>query len=579
MDYTIEVYDTWGRRIAAYDEVPLLELTRSCPGERDRVAGLLPKDLTDLSHAYRVRAVLDGKVFCDVPIEVVNPAWGDERKLILDKYVSFHEVMEIDARGPLRPGNTFVSRAYTNREISAIVRDVINSALGSLHYTVTHTAYPDGAQREYSKFLARRQPGNELEVGGISEGQWVGSDRMDLSGAYAKDGDTIAGIEVDGDAWPDLRMMLIDAEETSRNTHAIKWHPEVAEWTDSQYAASGYKHKADAAKALLQDLLDTKGIDYIELNPHRNAAGEYDDRVDAYGRYLGLVYGGGECFNAALVEQGLAEVYLYEDGKYHVPEMALKDFFSYAGVHGNSVEATGVSLSSFDVRGGALEVLTALAYGSGGFVFSVSPDLTVRFRRADTPDRVVFFDPAATGVQLGSDSSGLVNYLYFEGSPLGAMGEQTYSRSESIDEYGLRSGRLEYFSISHAKDAEKIAEGLLQDVAYPEPSGTVTFFRGMPDLEAGEIVEFRDGPLRRLERELGEEWGARFSGKLVGRVRKVRHRISGRQVTTTAFLSSPLRSVLGPMGFIVRGQDSPAEFFEFRLDDPLVGLDLGFHLD
>ena len=177
--------------------------------------------------------------------------------------------------------------------------------------------------------LARCTSDNALEIGGITKGQWVGAARIDASEAYAKDGDTISGLKVDGVSWPDVRLMMIDAEETSLNSHAKKRHPETALWSSERYANSGYKLFADRAKALLQQLLETKGISHIELNPHRNNNGAFDDRVDAYGRYIGRVFGGSECFSAALVEQGLADVYLYEDGTYHVPEHHLKDFFSY----------------------------------------------------------------------------------------------------------------------------------------------------------------------------------------------------------------------------------------------------------
>jgi len=579
MDYVIEVYDTWGRRIALYDEVPLLEVQRSSPDQRDRIRGLLPQEITDLSHAYRIRVLIAGKLFCEALVEELSPAWGDERKLILDKYVTFQQVVEIDALGPIRNGNTEVSRAYTNREISAIVKDVINSAPGPLHYTVTHEAYPEGAQREYAKFLARKTAENELEIGGIAEGQWVGTERIDASAAYAKDGDTIAGLVVDGAAWPDLRMMMIDTEETARNTHAIDRHPEVAAWTDARYEASGYKRQADAAKVFLQDLIDTKGIGYIELNPHKNSLGEYDDRVDAYGRYIGLVYGSGECFNAALVEHRLADVYLYENGAYHVPELKLKEFYSYAGVHAESVETAGVNLASLDVKGGALEALTALAYAAGGFVFSVDPDLVVAFHRADQAGRVLYFDPVAMSVQLGSRSADLCNHVYFQGNPLSLNEGQSYTRQESVDEFGFHGGRFTYFSVTRAEDADKVVEGLLEDTAYPEPSGKVTIFGGHADIAVGEIVELRGGPLRRLDRELDDEWGGRFLEKLTGRVREVRHRLSGQHVSTTAYLTSPLRSVENPMGFMVRSQESASALFEFRLDAALVGLDLGFHLD
>jgi len=579
MDYLIEIFDSWGRRVAAYNDVPLLDVMRSSPDVADEIRGLLPFNTGDLSNAYRVRVYVDGAKCCEGLVEYVRPQWSDTRKLILDKYVTFHEVLEFAARSPQRNGNTPVSRAYTNREIGAMVKDILNSAPGPIHYWVDHGAYPEGAEREYAKFLARKTDENELETGGISEGQWAGGERIDAGAAYAKDGDTIAGLVVDGEAWPDLRLMLVDAEEMARNAHAESRHPEVAFWTDDEYDRSVYKRRADAATAFLQQLIDEEGVEYIELNPHRNAAGEFDDRVDAYGRYVGLVYGGEKCFNAALVEQGLADVYLYEDGKYHVPEMALKDFYSYVGPHEDSIEITGVTLGEFDVRGGVLEVLTALAYAAGGYIFSVDVDLGVRFRRAGKADRVFFHDPVTIGIRLGSDASALRNILYFSGDPFTGTLSKTYACGESIDEYGVRAGDLEYFSVSAESDADKLVAGLLDDVSYPEFIGAITFFDGEGTLCVGDIVEVRGEVLRRFERELPGEWGGRFAGKLVGCVRGIGHRFTGKQVTTTVYLTSPLRSVGNPLSFVVRSQPGATTLFEFRLDDATVGLDMGFHLD
>lgn len=579
MRYEIEVFDRWERRIAVFDDAPLLDVIRSTPDDADCIRGLLPSGIPELGHAYRIAVRLEGERICEGLVELLRPCWSDARKLILDRYVTFHELLEVEARSPMRAGNTRVSRACVQRELAAAVKDIINAAPGPIHYTVAHTAYPDGACREFAKFLARTNSENELESGGISEGQWVGADRLDVSNAYAKDGDTIAGIVVDGAPWPDCRLMLIDAEERTRNAHAIKRHPEIAGWSGAQYDASPYKRRAEAATALLQRLIDTKGIDFIELNPHRDASGAFDDRVDAYGRYLGLVYGGGECFNAALVEEGLADVYLWEEGRYHVPEMALKDFFSYAGQHEDSVENTGITLNDFDVKGGAIEVLTALCYMAGGYVFSVDLDLAVRFRRAAAVDRVLYFDPVTTGIHLGSDSRGMVNYLSVEGHPLSALAPFSQSQAQSIGAYGLRGGRLEYFSLTQRADAEKLAAGLLEDLAWPEPAGQVLFHQGDPGVRVGDLLALRGLPLRRCDQEAPEEWGGRFTGKHVGRVRQVRHRLSGKHVSTTVLLGSPLRSVGNPLQFIVCGQDSARSLFEFRLDDAVVGLDMGYHLD
>ena len=579
MDYCIEIYDMWGRRTAAFEEVPLLEAPRSGPDGADEIRGLLPAEIVSLGPGYRVRVLIDGRLFCEAPVQWTAPQWGDTRKLILDRYVPFHEIVEFGARGPLRGGNTMVRRAFKNREISALVRDIINSAPGSLHYYVNHEAYPDGAIREYEKFIGRRRSVDILETGGISTGSWAGGARIDISAAWAKDGDTLAGVRVDGEPWPDIRLMMIDAEELTRTSHAQKRRPEVAFWSDARYAASGYARRAGAAKQFLQHLLDTKGIDYIELNPHRNAQGEFDDRVDAYGRYLGLLFGGGECFNAALVEQGLAGVYLYDDGRYLVPELALKEFYSYTGRFRDSIAYCGESIEELDVACGAIEILAALAYCAGGRLISVDPSLGLSFREAEAPDRTIAFDPLRMNVQIGADASRLCNILYLGGNPLSGGSSQRFTRGESIPEYGPKARRLDFFPMSLGSDVTKLGGGLLEDLAYPAPSGWVTFFGGDAGIEAGDLIELRDGPLRRLGRALPGEWAGRFEGRLVGRVHRVRHRFSGKNVRTMVFLTSPLRSVEDPLAFIVRGQGAAGSLFEFRLDTGAVGLDMGYHLD
>jgi hypothetical protein len=448
-----------------------------------------------------------------------------------------------------------------------------------VHYTVDHNAYPDGAEREYDKFQARRTETNELEIGGISEGQWVGAARIDATGAYAKDGDTIAGLVVDGEAWPDVRFMMIDCEETSLNSHAVSRHPEVADWDAARYARSGYKVKADAATDFLQLLMDTKGIDYIELNPHRDANGEFDDRVDAFGRYIGLVYGGGECFNAALVEQALADVYLYQDGKFHVPEMALKEFFSYRGEVMDSIEETTAVLSEFDVDGGLFEVLTALAYAARGYIWSVSPEGAVTFREAQRPDNVAFFRRHRNGLTYGADGDSIANFLVIQGSPETGTLDKSYVIGDSADRFGLRARFLDYFSLNREEDADQLAAGLLDDLAYPEVIGEVVFFQGLADIDVGDLIEFRDGNLRRVDPPLDGEWDNRFDGRLIARIKEVTHRFTGRHVETKLRLTSPLRSVANPISFITRSQPPAGNLFQFRLDEEAVGLDLGYHLD
>ncbi len=579
MNYTIEIYDSSGLRVAAYHDVPLLDAVHAGADQPDAIRGLLPKEVNTLGHTFRLRVLVEDRPFCEGWVEEVLPQWGDTEKLILDKYVSFHEVVECEARNPKQNLHGSVTRAYVNREISAMVKDVINSAPGALHYWVQHAEFPEGAFWEYQKFQARRAPENELEIGGISQGQWVGRNRMDFSGAYAKDGDTIAGLVVDGQPWPDVRLMMIDAEELTRNSHAIERHPEVAGWTDAQYAASHYRRKAVAARDQLDGLIGARGIDYIELNSHKNALGAYDDRVDAYGRYMALVYGGLACFNAALVELGVAEVYLWREGRYLVPDMALKEFYSYNGIHEDSIQDTGVVLTAYDVRGRALEALAALAYAAGGYGVWADAEHAVYFKNMDHVDRVVFYDPLRIAVQLGSHSEGMCNHITLEGNPVGGVSNAHFIRGDSIDAFGIRSESLRCFSITRIEDGMKLATGLLQDIAYPETAGAVTFLRGEPEVRVGDVLEFRGNVFRRLEQDLPGAWGGRFAGKLVGRVCRVQHRFTGKQAVTTAFLTSPLRSVPDPLHFIVRGQPSASALFAFRLDDAAVGLDMGFHLD
>jgi len=579
MNYTLEIIDAWGRRRATLHEAPLLRVSRGATNEPATITGILPEEAGEIGPGCQLRVHIDGKLFCVAEVQATTPQWSDARKLILDTYVPFHEVLGIQASTSPARLNRRVSRAYTNRDITAIVRDVVNAALGPLHYWVDHTAYPEGANREHAKFLARKTTDNELEVGGISAGQWVGSDRIDASAAYAKDGDTISGLVVDGAAWPDLRLLMIDCEESGRNSHAFKRHPETAFWSNDEYNRSIYKQRADAATANLQHLLDTHGIDFVELNPHRDATGAYDDRVDAYGRYIALIYGGGQCFNAAQVEQGHADVYLYNDGRYHDPEMALKDYYSYQGVHRASLHAAPALLQEFDITAGALEILTALAYAAGGYTFHIDAEDGLHFCPAAAPNRVVYFDPHRMSVHFGRNTTDLGNIIYLKGNPyLGALNE-TYTRGESIGEYGPATRRFEFYSLTTTADAARLAAGMLDDLAYPAVTGYIEFLDGNAELAPGDLIELRGAPLRRIERELPGEYGGRFSGKLVARATRVEHRLAGRHLQTRVYLGPPLRSVDNPLSYIVRSQPGASTLFEFRLDAPAVGLDLGFHLD
>jgi len=579
MNYTIEIYDRAGVRVARFSEVPLLEVVQSGPDDYDRIAGLLPVSLTRFGVGYTVRARIEDAHWATATVTEVRPAWGEARRLILDRYVNFQEVLAFEAQRDGGEANRPIARTFKNQRVDAIVRAAINSAPGPVHYTVSHNAYPDGATREYEKFLARKVLTDALPLGGIESGQWVDSARIDTDTAYAKDGDTIAGLVVDGVAWPDLRLMLIDCEETSLNNHAIGRHPEIASWTDAQYNASAYKHRADAATARLQHYLDTKGLDYIELNPHQDASGVYDDRVDAYGRYIGLVYGAGECFNAGLVEEGHADVYLYDEGRYHVPEMALKDFFSYRGVYGDSVAECSVVVAAFEARGGVLEVLTALAALADGHVFHVDHERAVHFRPGNVVDDVVVFDPVTAGIELGHDTEGMANLLRVQGDPMHGGVDTYVGEQESIDRFGVAFRFFPYFALSQPADAARLAAGLLKDLAWPRRVGNARFHRGIAGIEPGILLEFRGGPLEERDADLSGAWGGDFTERIVGRVHRVIHRIAGLSVETQLDLTSPYRSVDRPLTFITRSQDSLSAFFQFRLDDASIGLDVGYHLD
>ncbi len=579
MRYSVEVFDRAGLRVGHFDEVPLLEIERNGPDGVDRIEGLLPLSLDRFGVGYTIRVLLDDVLAASARVVEARPAWGDTRRLILDRYVDFQELLAFVAERDRSEENRRVARSHKNQRVDALVRDVLNSTLGPVHYSVAHTSYPDGAEREYGKFSARRAWTDALEIGGITTGQWVDAIRIDLTGAEAKDGDTISGLVVDGVAWPDLRLMMIDCEETSLNSHAIKRHPEIVAWTSDQYDLSVYKRRADAAKARLQSFMDVHGIDYIELNPHQDASGAFDDRTDAFGRYLGLVYGGGQCFNAAMVEEGHADVYLYDDGRYHVPEMALKEFYSYTGPHEASVEPCSALVGAFEARGGALEVLTALAALGGGYVFRVDTSGVVHFQRGDRIDHVVTLDPVHTGVELGRDVRGLVNLLRIQGDPMHGGVDGYHDEDNSIDVFGTHFRYFAYFALSQTDDAERLAEGLLRDLAWPARVGRALFHRGVAAIDVGALLEFRGEVLVERDAPLAEVWGEDLGERLVGRVSRVVHRIAGESVETRLDLTSPFRSVANPLSFITRSQDSLSAFFQFRLDDASIGLDTGFHLD
>ena len=156
MDYRIEVYDPEGRRIHSFTEVPLLEVTRTAPDQQDTIRGVLPDTVSSMGPGHSVKVYLEDTLFTGGAVVSFSPHWGDTRRLVLGQYVPFHEVMQFEAEQEARIGNTWVSRAYTNWNIAAIVKDVINTASGAIHYWVDHTVYPEGALRNTTNSLRGR---------------------------------------------------------------------------------------------------------------------------------------------------------------------------------------------------------------------------------------------------------------------------------------------------------------------------------------------------------------------------------------------------------------------------------------
>jgi hypothetical protein len=298
--------------------------------------------------------------------------------------------------------------------------------------------------------------------------------------------------------------------------------------------------------------------------------------VDMFGRYVALVYGGGLCFNAAMVESGEAGVHLHHEGACHDPDMELKDYFSYTGPAEASVGASPVVPRAYTTEGGLLEHLTSLAAVAGGWLWSVDPDGRVAFREPARPDRVLFDDPLRMGVALGTDRAGMANALVFSAAPDGPLRDIRYTEPASAWMYGIAERPFYGLAVSHREDADLLMRGLLADVGWPAPAGEITLHNGDAHLRPGDLVEMRGDRFRALD---PGDPGGRFAGRRVARVASVRHRIAGRRVETVARLTSPLRSVADPVAFMVRGQAPEGGYYQARLDDDGAALDDIAHLD
>ena len=576
MDYRIEVYDPWGRRTARFDDVPLVEAERGMAGG-GRVRGMLPADIGAFGAGYEVEVYVDGQRFCRAPVRRVTPEWGDQRKLIIDRFLDFQALVGFEAAWEGREADSEVSGGYINARIDRIVKDLVNRAPGPVHYTVAHGAFPDGAEREYAKFLARKTAGGELPHQSVASGHWVGPDRINASHAYAKDGRTIAGLVVDGEPWPDLRLLMVDAESPELDGDAMARHPETAAWSPGRYAASAYGLQGAEAKAALQALLDAHGAAFLELNDRQDLTGAYVGRTDGAGRYLGMAYGGGLNFNAAQIEQGHGRVYLHGDGSILPPDWALKEFFSYRTKSGESIGDISQTMTRYEAAGELSGALTLLAYAAGA-VWGTDEEACVKFRAPDAADRVVFHDPSRTGVGYGESRARLINSLQLRGHP-NSGAETLFAREPSVEAFGLRWDELDAPGLERERDLEALATGVLDDMAYPTVEGDVVWFEGDGGAAPGELLALRGEPLRALRWPVEGRWGGRFSGELIARVERVTHRFTGQRARTRAALTSPLRSAANPLRAMAHAHRPARELLRFALDEPGVGLDLGYHID
>ncbi len=578
MKMRLDLMDTWRQRIAVIEEAPAVEAMQRGPDQPDLLRCTLPH-VEGFGPGCAINVYVNDAPWRRYEVRRTQLSWDADFQPEHNTRTPVRDCMRVTAAADPE-SNRRMRRVYVDTSFEETFRDIISRTPGPLHYHVTHNAYPDGAQREYTKFCGRATADNALEYGGIGTGQWVDSARIDATAAWAKDGDTIGGLVVDGVPWPDVRLMMIDADETTLNNQARKQRPETALWTPERYAKSAYKLRADRATALLQALMDGKGISHIELNPHRDATGAFDDRVDAYGRYIGLVFGGGECFNAALVEHDVADVFLYAEGRYHVPEHRLKEFYSYTGPHTTSHPVIGPHVNALDLDCGAMEAIALLTYMTGDHVFSVSPEMSVSLREITGPDHCYRYRSDMMAVTSGFTDADMINWLGVSGNGVLAPERLTDSRGESIGAYGLRATGMDVEWIGHDEDKQRLVQGLLDDLAWPRPEIRVTFFGGAPELTVGDIVAVVGAPLARRARRVSGEWNDLFDpDTLTGRIVELRHGMRGERTWTEAALSAPLRSVRAPIATMRRIRSKGEPLFALRLDEPLAGLDQPvFHL-
>ena len=98
-------------------------------------------------------------------------------------------------------------------------------------------------------------------------------------------------------------------------------------------------------------------------------------------------------------------------------------------------------------------------------------------------------------------------------------------------------------------------------------------------MRVGDLIELRNGPIRRLTPAIQGEWGDRFIGQHVGRVRTVTHNIEGSHVSTSVTLGSPLRSQSIPIDAMGKVFAKEEALYALHLDNTQTGIDETAHLD
>ncbi len=241
--------------------------------------------------------------------------------------------------------------------------------------------------------------------------------------------------------------------------------------------------------------------------------------------------------------------------------------------------ASGPRIGRFEAAGSVYGAMTLLAYGASGWAWSVDPMGQVRFRPAEQPDRVIMPEARGLVVRPERTTRGVVNTLTVAGHPLLDAVGVTATRPTSVAAYGPAEDRIEVFALPRAADRQQFAEGLLDDLAYADVADRIDAPHGYLAVEVGDLVALRGSGVADTFPQLAGQWGDRFDGEQVGRVRTVRHRIRGVRLETALTLMPPLRSVTNPLAVIRRSQPAAGAYFQFGLDDPAVGLDSGRHLD